>query len=222
MNDVRVIRPEEAISVDTHMKYKVYENNPNIAGPYSFIVNDIKCLCDSIGFKYTKIIEIFYIHVSNEDRGNNYGNNMLAQFLMEENVLNENAIVVMKAAPLIFEYAEEPKEPEYSNELIRQATYIESNLAMRSIQSLCGFEMGIPYIYPTPQIKDVLAKIIKDEVICPKNRLGANMIPDYNNQSTKEIADKAIENIDSVITEVKKLIKIIDGDKENEVLERNS
>ena len=173
-NELKIITLDEAKSKDTSMRYETYTdiNLAKIESSENFLVDDIIGICESIHFIPDKIINIFSIHVAKEDCGNNFGNMFWSKFLNDENVLNEKVIVVLRSAPLKIDYPEKPSDEVLDTELTNQATYIETHLAMRNIQSVCGFENSIPYIYPTTQITPVMEAIIHDEITCPKLYIG--------------------------------------------------
>lgn len=188
MREVKFIRSTidkpEASGEHTKLVYNIYEEWEYLED-LNFILRDIVDLAHDIGFIIDKLVEIQYIHVDYNDRGFGFGDEMLTQFLHNIGAESKdtNTIILVRAAPLKLDYNEEPPKGIYEDELIRQSLWLE-NRGFRNINSLCGFENGIPYMYINHSSKKLLEAIITREVTMSRNAIGACIVP--NNELTED------------------------------------
>ena len=177
MRNVKYIRgtieKPEASGKNTKLVYNIYEEWDDYAD-LNFMVRDVVGLAKDIRYTIDKLVEIQYIHVDEVDRGFKFGDEMLTQFLhiIGAESRDTNTVIIIRSAPLKFDYAEEPPKGIYEDELIRQSLWLE-NRGFRNINSLCGFENGIPYLYINYTCKKLLEGIITREVTMSRNTLGA-------------------------------------------------
>lgn len=199
MRQVKYIRgtieKPEASGKNTKLVYNIYEEWKRLED-LNFMVRDVVGLAGDIGFIIDKLIEIQYVHVDYNDRGFRFGDEMLTQFLHEVGAESKdtNTIILIRAAPLTLDYSEEPPKGIYEDELIKQSLWLE-NRGFRNINSLCGFENGIPYMYINRSSKKLLEAIITSEITSPRNALGVCMLTE-NNNSTEKVIDTEEEKED--------------------------
>lgn len=92
------------------------------------------------------VIEICQFHVDISDRGQGHGKELFAD--LKKTVIDKykNALIVIKAAPLIKDYPVEPEECEKTAEINRQCAWLEKH-GFVDINDYCRFEHGIAYAY---------------------------------------------------------------------------
>jgi GNAT superfamily N-acetyltransferase len=146
------------------LRYIDIDLNDDMNKKLSFMVSDVAGLIKDKGFDFIKrIIRIYDIRTEPEYRGNGYAAELLKEFLKDFES-SEDTIVLLRAAPLVLDYPTKPTEEEHEDCLIKQAVFLEPK-GFRNINTLCGFEHGIPFLYiNNPASKKVLEAIIEGEI----------------------------------------------------------
>lgn len=122
------------------------------ANPNTTIDNYIRC---------STIYNIDTFRIYKKYRHNGFGSRQIKA--MCYTFTDSGGIVCIKSAPLIADYPKEPDSTTRIAELIKQGFFLEIN-GFRDINSLCGFENGVAYLYINNAAKPILKHIITDEI----------------------------------------------------------
>lgn len=126
-----------------------YLNNLNtgINFPHrNFVIDDLVGLFeDSDAEKIKHIIYILWIRTEQASRNKGYATQLMRAFL-DCYANSADTIVVLRAAPMMYDYIVEPTKIEY-RKFFKNARKFLVPFGFHSFQSLCGLEFGEPYIY---------------------------------------------------------------------------
>lgn len=202
---------------NTKLNAHMYENNEYFHAYENRMVNTIGRLCKSIDFDFKSIVEITSFSVAEELRHQNIGKSFFDQLIETTKALEDKVIIVCKVDCNLdridsCEDIDEIKKKEVKRvalmHIADMCSYLEV-LGFRSIQSVCSFKNSIPYILPTPRIKELMEEIIKNEIILPKNTLGGNMYEDIDNiDQIRDKLEASLKEINDTINNLSKVIAI--------------
>lgn len=177
MREVKLRLPHTDASTYIHFSVfdenEVYNYDAVELSKMPFIMSDITQIIRGHEIKgISSVVIIHAIHVYKNDRGNDYGFRLFGDLLryLDDHWLRDrhkekegNAIILIKANPLMIDYPDEPDRDTHKKEIASQSKWLEIH-GFRNINSLCNFDNSAPYMYINTDSYDVLHAIIEEEV----------------------------------------------------------
>lgn len=153
------------LETDAKIVEVVYTYNTTETDHMGMMLGDVFGLLLSKEIKFNHVINILKIRVDPEFRGKGYAKRILTNALKQFD--KPGNIIVIRSAPLMDDYPEEPNNEIYEKELCNQASFLEY-MGFRNINSLCGFEQTIPYVYVSKNSMEFLKAIQEIEIVSEK------------------------------------------------------